>query len=106
MNRQVKNESQAVQEFNYILTRGNIIPNRNIINYSNCLILKFHNIINRAMIIITPQYGSICYMRIYERVPVVHINKGFFRQKLLYFNHNINVLTYLGTRVLNVVTPT
>ena len=66
------NNVRKFQNVEIDIVRGNIIPNKNIINYSNCLILKFHNIINRAMIIITPQYGSICYIRIYERV--VHIN--------------------------------
>ena len=53
------NNVRKFQNVEIDIVRGKIIPNRNIVNYSNCLILKFSDIINRAMIIITPQYGSI-----------------------------------------------
>ena len=72
-----------VREFQNVeidIVRGNIIPNRNILNNCfNCLILKFHNIINRAMIIIIPQYGSICYER------VVHLNFCLDWNIILYY---------------------
>ena len=53
------NNVRKFQNVENDIVRGTIIPNRNIINYSNCLIFEFHNIIN-SLIIIAPQYGSIC----------------------------------------------